>query len=119
MNTGHIPVLLDIVERGSNAPGENQVQPQSSLPGAQHEEGNEDPTIPRAVQNSSAQQPDLETTDERAVIPEDMIEQMLDNPVDRKEMIDRAMAILMPQLEAMARKTIEQLLDKNSRTDKS
>lgn len=118
MKTGHIPVLLEIVERGSNAPDENMLQPQSAT-GAQDEASNEDPTVPRAVHKSHAQQSDLETTNERPVIPEEMIEQMLDDPVERKEILEQAMAIIMPQLEEMARKTIEQLVNKNNHSDKS
>ena len=119
MKTGQIPVLLDIVERGRKAPEENRLQPQSPPDHAEDDTVNEDPTIPNAVSRTAAAHNDRATTDEQPVLPETMIEQILDEPDERQQLVEQAMAIIMPKLEIYARKAVEQLVDINDRSGKT
>ncbi|HEY5733158.1 MAG TPA: hypothetical protein VIU36_00195 [Gammaproteobacteria bacterium] len=80
MESGKIPVLLDIVERGKHAPEGNMLSPQPASAGS---------------------------------------EELLKSYADREHLVDQVMLELMPQLEALARDTIERILAESQPDDGS
>ena len=109
MESGKIPVLLDIVERGKHAPEENMLGPQ------QADAGSEEPTVMPESVTTNPPPSDLDITAERPVIPEEL----LDTYADREQLVDQVMLELMPQLEALARETIERVLAESESADSS
>jgi hypothetical protein len=109
MESGKIPVLSDIVERGKHAPEKNmQGQQQANA-------GSEEPTIMPESVTTNPLPSDLDITAERPVIPEEL----LNSYARREQLVDQVMLELMPQLEAVARDTIERILAESERTDDS
>jgi hypothetical protein len=110
MESGKIPVLLDIVERGRHAPEETMLGPQ------QEDAGSEEPTVmPESVTTNPPPPSDLDITAERPVISQEL----LNTYADREQLVDQVMLELMPQLEALARETIERVLAESEPTDGS
>lgn len=109
MESGKIPVLLDIVERGKHAPEENMLGPQPASAGS------EEPTVMPESVNTNPVPSDLDITAERPVIPEELLKSY----ADREHLVDQVMLELMPQLEALARDTVERILAESQPDDGS
>jgi hypothetical protein len=70
--------------------------------------------MPESV-NTNPVPSDLDITAERPVIPEELLKSY----ADREQLIDQVMLELMPQLEALARDTIERILAESQPDDGS
>jgi len=117
MQAPAIPVLTDIVSRGSKAP------PEKKFTTAEHS-GSEDPTQ-YPVEDPTPQTPEADfSLDELTEPPTFNLDELTDvtvpvsDNVQINELVEQAMAQLMPELEKTARKLLTDLAEASQKSRK-